>query len=279
MLPPVADRFVAGESAATALDHAREANADGLHVIVNLLGEHYDHRAAADADAAAYVDLLRDLDGSGLDACISVKPTQLGLAVSADVFRENYRRVVEAADEHDRFVWCDMEDRETTDATLDAFADLAASFPGRCGVCVQANLRRTPDDVDRLAGLPGKIRLVKGAYDEPPDVAHTDRAAVDEAYRDLLDTLFRTHDGGIGVATHDPALIEHAVDLGERHDAPFEFQMLMGVREAAQRDLAAQGYEVWQYAPYGSSWLSYFYRRLRERRQNVAFAARALLGG
>ncbi|MFB6303494.1 MAG: proline dehydrogenase family protein [Haloferacaceae archaeon] len=279
MIPPVADRFVAGETMATALDHARAANEDGVKVILNLLGEHHEHRAAADAAATAYLDLLRDLDGSGLDACISIKPTQIGLGVGSDAFRENYRRIVAAADERDRFVWCDMEDSSTTDATLDAFEAVATEFPDRCGVCVQANLRRTRADVERLAGLPGKVRLVKGAYREPEDIAHTDREAVNEAYRDLLALLFREHDGGIAVATHDPEMIKHAVGLGEDHDVPFEFQMLMGVREAAQRELAAQGHEVWQYAPYGSDWLAYFYRRLRERRENVGFAARAVLGG
>ncbi|MFB6280946.1 MAG: proline dehydrogenase family protein [Haloferacaceae archaeon] len=278
MIPPVADRFVAGETAATALDHVRATNEDGVKVILNRLGEHYEHRAAADADTAAYLDLLRDLDGSGLEACVSVKPTQLGLDVGTDAFRENYRRIVAAADERDRFVWCDMEDASTTDATLDAFEELAAAFPGRCGVCVQANLRRTRADVERLAGLPGKVRLVKGAYDEPPGVAYADRERVDEAYRDLLALLFEAHDGGIAVATHDPAMIEHALGLAAEHDAAYEFQMLMGVRERAQRDLAARGHEVWQYAPYGSDWLAYFYRRIRERRENLAFAARAVLG-
>ncbi|MFB6080381.1 MAG: proline dehydrogenase family protein [Haloferacaceae archaeon] len=278
MLPPVAGRFVAGEIPATALDHARARNEEGLKVILNLLGEHHGSRAAADADAVAYLDLLRDLEGSGLDACISVKPTQLGLDVDGEAFRENYRRVVAAAAERDGFVWCDMEDASTTDATLDAVEALAPSFPGRCGVCVQANLRRTRADVERLAGLPGKVRLVKGAYAEPAGIAYTDREAIDEAYRENLELLFQDHDGGIGVATHDPAMIKHAVGLSERYDASFEFQMLMGVRERAQRDLAAQGYEVWQYAPYGRAWLAYLYRRLRERRENLAFVARALVG-
>jgi proline dehydrogenase len=279
MIPPIVRRFVAGETTPVALDHVRTANADGLKVILNLLGEHYGERADADADAAAYVRLLHDLGGSGLDACVSVKPTQLGLGVDETAFRENYRRVVEAAAATDGFVWCDMEDATTTDATLDAFEALAREHPGRLGVCLQANLRRTREDIARLADVPGAIRLVKGAYDEPPDVAYTDREEVDEAYREDLALLFETREGGVAVGSHDPAMVDHAVDLHGRYGTDFEVQMLMGVRERAQRDLAARGVDVWQYAPYGRQWPSYFYRRLRERKANLGFAARALLGG
>ena len=277
MLPPVARRFVAGETAPVALDHARRTNADGVGVILNLLGEHYDDRADADANAAAYARLAADI--GGLDARISVKPTQLGLDISEAVFRENYRRVVEAAADHDVFVWTDMEDASTTEATIEAVAALAPEFPGRLGVCLQANLRRTREDIARLAEVPAAVRLVKGAYDEPSEIAYTDSAAVDEAFREDLELLFDSHDGGIAVGSHDPAMIDHALALGADTGVDFEVQMLMGVREDAQRRLAERGVEVWQYAPYGSKWLPYFYRRMRERKANVLFAARAVLGG
>ena len=278
MIPPVASRFVAGETVAEALEHARRTNAQGVGVILNRLGEHYDDRDEADADAAEYLQLLRDLDGTGLDARISVKPSQLGLGVGEDVFRENYRRVVAAAADHDRFVWCDMEDATTTDATIDAFEAIAEEFGGGVGLCLQANLRRTRSDIRRLRDVPGRIRLVKGAYDEPPERAFTTRTAVEEAYREDLTLLFRESDG-VAVATHDPDLLSLAVDLHERYGTDFEVQMLMGVREDAQRELATGGYDVWQYAPYGDRWASYFYRRVRERRENLVFALRALVGG
>jgi proline dehydrogenase len=277
VIPPVADRFVAGETPAEAMDHARRVNADGVGVILNRLGEHHHDRQDADADAAAYVRLLRDLSGSGLRACVSVKPTQLGLGVSETAFRENLRRVVEAADAAGVTLWCDMEDATTTDATLDAVADLAPAFPDRLGVCLQANLRRTPGDVDRLAGLPLAVRLVKGAYDEPVAVAHRDRAAVDAAYRALLDRLF-AQGTRVAVGSHDPAMVEYGLDRARETGGDVAVQMLMGVREDAQRALAAEGVEVWQYAPFGRSWASYFYRRVRERRRNLLFAARAVVG-
>jgi proline dehydrogenase len=279
MIPPVASRFVAGESPPVAIDHARRLNEAGIGAILNLLGEHYGDRESADADAAVYRQLLADLSGTGLDACVSVKPSQVGLDVGEAVLRENLRSIAAAGATHERFVWIDMEGSATTDATLSAFVDLAREFEGGLGVCVQANLRRTPEDLARFADVPGRVRLVKGAYDEPPSIAHTDRAAVDEAYRDLLATAFRTFDDGVAVGSHDPAMIDLAIDLHETYGTPFEIQMLMGVREAEQRRLAAEGYVVRQYAPFGSRWLSYFYRRLRERRENVAFALRAIVGG
>jgi proline dehydrogenase len=278
MLPPIASRFVAGETPAEAIDHARALNDDDVKAILNLLGEHYDDRKPAAADADAYVDLLADIGASDVEACISVKPSQIGLDVGEEVFRELLERIVEAGDEHDVFVWVDMEDRHTTDATLDAFEDFARKYEGGVGLCVQANLKRTPDDLERLADVPGKIRLVKGAYDEPKAVSYKQKSKVNEQYRDLLAFMFENFEGGIAVGSHDPAMIEYAQELHAEYGTPYEIQMLMGVRTDAQRDLASDGIEVWQYAPYGDKWLSYFYRRVRERKENVLFAARAVLG-
>ena len=278
MIPPIARQFVAGESVPVALDHARAANEDGIAVILNLLGEHYDDPADARADTDAYLALLDDIADSGLDACVSVKPSQIGMDVSTDLFEEHYREIVARADELGAFVWCDMEDADTTDATLDAFESIAADYPWSVGQCIQSNLKRTADDLDRLLDVPGKLRLVKGAYDEPSSIAYTEKARVDEAYRDDLTTLFEGRDRGIAVGSHDPEMISLADRLARDHGADYEVQMLMGVREDAQRDLAAQGVDVTQYAPYGGKWISYFYRRVRERKENLTFAARAVLG-
>jgi proline dehydrogenase len=278
MIPPIASRFVAGETPAEALEHTRQTNADGVNVILNLLGEHYDTRAPADADADAYVQLLSDIGQTDLDACISVKPSQIGLDLGEDVFRENLGRITRKAAEHDEFVWVDMEDHETTDATLSAYETFAEKTGGNVGLCVQANLRRTRTDLQRLADVPGKIRLVKGAYDEPDDIAYTNKADVNESYRENLQFMFQEFDGGIAVGSHDPAMIQYTIDLYDEYGTDFEIQMLMGVREDAQRDLAAEGHEVWQYAPYGGKWFSYFYRRVRERKENALFALRAVAG-
>jgi len=275
MLPPVASRFVAGESAASVLDHARQENDHGVGVICNRLGEHYHERAPADADAVAYERLIADIGHSDLRACVSVKPSQLGLLVDEDVFRENLARVVAAGVDHDVFVWVDMEDHTTVDATLDTFEEYVRNEGGGMGLCLQSNLRRTATDLERLADCPGKVRLVKGAYDPPESVAYTERSLVDKAYREDLEFMFREFEDGVAVGSHDPEMLTLAADLHANYGTSYEVQMLMGVREQAQYDLAG-ACEVWQYAPYGSAWPAYFWRRLLERKENALFALRAI---
>lgn len=274
MIPPIANNFVAGETHDEALDHVSELNERGVAGILNLLGEHYEERGAADGDAEEYIALANSIAEREVDACLSVKASQLGLEVSDEAFQENLARIVDAAD---CFVWIDMEDHETTDVTLDAFERHARATEGNVGVCVQANLVRTGDDLTRLADLPGKVRLVKGAYDEPGDIAHKGKDTVDAVYRDNLEYMFREFDDGIGVGSHDPAMIEYASELYEEYGTPYEVQMLTGVRESAQFELA-KDVPVYQYVPYGTKWFSYFYRRLRERKSNALFAARAIIG-
>ncbi|WP_411963109.1 proline dehydrogenase family protein [Haloferax sp. YSMS24] len=278
MIPPIANKFVAGETAEGAVSHVESLNRDGISGILNLLGEHYSDRRGADADADAYVSLVRDVATADLDACVSVKPSQIGLDVSDGVFRENLDRIVDAADDEDVFVWVDMEDHETTDVTLDAFEELGRQTDGNVGVCVQANLKRTRDDLERLASVPGKVRLVKGAYNEPASIAYKQKSKVDEVYKDLLEYMFSEFDDGVAVGSHDPAMLSYARELHDEYGTPYEVQMLMGVREDAQRELAAEGVDVWQYAPYGDKWFQYFYRRVRERKENALFALRAVVG-
>ncbi|QFU84762.1 proline dehydrogenase family protein [Natronorubrum aibiense] len=277
MIPPIANKFVAGESPSLALDHATRNHTYGVGTILNLLGEHYDNPKEAAADTEAYCLLIDDIASLEIDACVSVKPSQIGLDISAEVFETNLHQIVEQAAERDVFVWIDMEDYTTTDVTLDAYEELALKYDGGVGVCLQANLKRTREDLDRLADLPGKIRLVKGAYDEPKSVSYKDKTRVDEEYRALLEAAFKHRDGGVAVGSHDPEMIEYARQLHEEYGTPYEIQMLMGVRKDAQRNLAAEDVTVYQYAPYGSRWLLYFYRRLRERKENLFFAARAVV--
>lgn len=276
MLPPIASNFIAGETEEAALEYVEQLNERDVGGILNLLGEHYDDYGDATADADTYVRLVEEISDRDVDACISVKPSQLGVDVSERLFERNFERIVEAAD---CFVWLDMEDHTTTDVTLDTFERHARETDGNVGVCVQANLHRTGDDLARLADVPGKVRLVKGAYSEPKALSYTDGETVDTVYRDQLSYMFREFEEGIAVGSHDPAMIEHARDLHDEHGTPYEIQMLMGVRESAQFGLAAESEaEVYQYIPYGTKWLSYFYRRMRERKENISFVARAIFG-
>jgi proline dehydrogenase len=276
MIPPIASNFVAGETPASALTHVEEINEQNIGGILNLLGEHYEDPDNAVEDTNEYITLADMITSRGADACISVKPSQLGIDISEELFEENLGRIVDAAD---CFVWVDMEDHTTTDATLDAYRKYAQETDGNVGLCIQANLKRTGEDLQRLADVPGKVRLVKGAYDEPAEIAHKDKSTVDAVYRDLLEYMFQEFDGGIAVGSHDPEMIEYARELHDEYGTDYEVQMLMGVRESAQVDLASDDIKVYQYIPYGSKWFSYFYRRVRESKSNLVFAARAVLTG
>ena len=275
MIPPVARRFVAGETMVEALNRAEAVNHDGLGAIINLLGEHYSDRAVVGEDTRSYLDLIDDIHRLDIDACVSVKPTQLGLDVSEALFEEQLRQIVEEAREAGVFVWIDMEGSETTEPTLQVFESMTEHYPRGVGVCLQANLRRTGRDIERLNDLPGKIRLVKGAYREPEGLAYRSQTRVNQAYRAHLETLFRGREWGIAVASHDPAMIEYATQLHEVHGASFEFQLLMGIAEETQRELRNE-HDVYQYIPYGPRWFSYFTRRLLERTENIKFAFHAL---
>lgn len=277
MIPPLVRRFVAGESPAEALEHARRLNERGVTAMLNLLGAYHDDPAAVEADAAAYSRLIDDVARASLEGCLSVKPSQLGFELGEAVFREHLAEIVAHGVDRGVFVWIDMEDHTMTDATLDAYEEFARRHRGGVGVCVQANLERTRADLERLADVPGKVRLVKGgAYDAPPDLAHTRPDRIDAAYRELLEFAFARYDEGIAVASHDPAMLERAVELHEEHGTEFEFQMLMGVREAAQYDLARE-YEVVQYVPYGHRWKYWIRWILTHRREQVWFAVRTAL--
>ena len=276
MIPPIANRFVAGETEAGAIDYAEELNGRGVGAILNRLGEHYRSPEPAEADAEAYLDLLDALDAAGVRACVSVKPSQVGLDVDEALFRENVGRIAARGARRSRSVWLDMEDHTTTDATLAAFESAAADHPSTLGVALQANLKRTVDDLEAISGVPGKVRLVKGAYDPPAEVAYRG-AEVDEAYRELIDRAFDRFNGSIAVATHDQGMLDHAADRAVETGRDFEIQMLMGVRERLQYELAGS-HDVWQYVPFGGRWAAYFARRLAERKENVLFALRAVLG-
>lgn len=276
MIPPIVDRFVAGETEAGAIDRSRQLNENGIHSIINLLGEHYEDPDAAGSDVESYCQLIRDLSGTEFDACVSVKPSQIGLGVDEETFQCNLGEIVETAHESDVFVWLDMEDHQTTETTISAFERYVTEYPAM-GICLQANLHRTEEDLHRLVNTPGKIRLVKGAYDEPSGIAHTDASAVNDAYIEHLRYLFEEYAGTVAVGSHDPAMIDHAIDLSTQYDTDWEIQMLMGVREDAQAQLA-ENHDVYQYIPYGTKWFSYFSRRALERKENLMFALRAVLG-
>jgi proline dehydrogenase len=276
------DRFVAGTTVDDAIAAARRITVDRL-VTVDHLGEDTTDRKQAEAIVAAYRTLLRRLGDEGLAdrVEVSVKLSAFGQRLPRDgdkIALESARQVCEAAAAVGTTVTVDMEDHTTTDATLTTVRDLRVDFPW-VGAVLQSQLRRTEGDCRDLAGPGSRVRLCKGAYDEPESVAYRRAADVDLSFVRCLKVLM-AGEGLPMVATHDPRLIAIARHLAGRHDrspGDYELQMLYGVRPRAQTDLAAAGQRVRVYLPYGTEWFGYFMRRLAERPANLAFFARSLV--
>jgi proline dehydrogenase len=283
LAPRVVDRFIAGETALDALTAARRIVATGRLVTIDRLGEAITDRAAAERTADAYVDLLGLLADAGLTATteVSLKLSALGQALpdGAVLSTELAHRICTAAATADTTVTVDMEDHSTTDATLATLEQLWTDHP-RTGVVLQAMLHRTEADCRALAARDVRVRLCKGAYDEPGSVAFTDRGAIDRAYVRCLRLLMHSNVFPM-VATHDPRLIAiaaaTAIDAGRRPGS-YEFQMLNGVRPDAQQQLADEGESVRVYLPYGEDWWRYMVRRMAEKPANLGLFLRALLG-
>ena len=274
----VASRFVAGQTLNEAMAVARELDRRRTTAMLDHLGENVSTPAQADEARAAYLRALEAIAAAPtLDVGVSVKLTQLGLDASTDVCHAHLDPILETADASGTVVMVDMESHAYVDRTLEVVRRAHGNHP-RVGVCLQASLRRTADDVFALP--PGmRIRLVKGAYLEPPEVAFTDKREVDAMFARLFATLLaRGH--AIDVATHDPRLLDgvrRLTDAVEHGWSRVELQMLYGVRRDLQADLARRGYPVRVYIPYGTEWYPYLTRRLAERPANLWFFVSNLL--
>jgi proline dehydrogenase len=274
----LAERFVAGDTLDDAVRVARHLNDDGFSVSLDLLGEEVHDRESALTAIAEYLECLDSIGSDGLDANISVKPTQLGLAFDEAMAMDAVDQLGERASLRGTTVTIDMEDSRYTEATVQLFEKGQAS-QGNLGIAIQSCMRRTPDDLERIISLGGHIRLCKGAYLEPPEVAYTSREDVDEAFASLLETLMGSHSTMPAIATHDDKLISLARRLAATRGGPYEFQMLYGVRTELQRHLVDEGFPLRIYLPFGSQWYPYLTRRLAERPANAMFLAKALFRG
>lgn len=275
----VVGRFVAGDELESAIDAIRELNSRSIGGILDLLGEGVTDRAGAAAAADEYLKSITVIAETGIDTTVSVKLTQLGLAFDKSTCVDHLSRLAEEAASAGAGVEVDMEQSEYVPDTLDVYRSLrAAGHDVR--LAIQSYLRRTPSDLQSIAELKPKIRLVKGAYSEPPDIAFTKRAEIDAQYTWLTEWLFE-HGRDPGIASHDGALIDHARKVAARSSVGkqgFEIQMLYGIRRDLQASLASEGYRVRVYVPYGSDWYPYLMRRLAERPANLRFFLRAIAG-
>jgi proline dehydrogenase len=274
----LARRFVAGERAEAAMQAIATLNAQGFLATLDFLGEDVTQRDEALRTKSEYLALLELIRARGLQTNVSVKLSAMGLLVDEDFALANIRDVVIAAQRlDDSFVRIDMEGSALVDPTLRVFERL---FPEarNVGIVLQAYLKRTPADVERAIELGARVRLCKGAYQEPPAIAYKAMADIRAAYLRSAEALL-TRGNYPGLATHDESLIAGVKDLAKRHGIAkdrFEFQMLYGIRPAVQRRLVAEGYRVRIYVPYGTHWAGYFYRRITERKENALFVLGSL---
>jgi proline dehydrogenase len=274
-----ARRFIAGEDIADAIEAAHAIERDGLLVTLDLLGE----SVATSEDAAratrSYIEVIGEVERSGIERNLSVKLSQLGLDVDRATGIDNLRRLLDAATPGNFFVRVDMEGSKYTAHTLDAVETLWGIGYRNVGVVIQSYLRRSKDDVERMNRLGIRIRLVKGAYRESRDIAFHQKTAVDAAFVELMERLLL---GGTypAIATHDPIILDATKKFAAAQSIgqdKFEFQMLYGIRRDLQAALASEGYRFRVYVPFGREWFPYFMRRLGERPANVGFVFRSLL--
>jgi proline dehydrogenase len=271
-----AARFVAGETLDECVAVLRSLNDAGLHANTTLLGEATRDETGAETVTAAYEEILDRLVAEGLLANVALKLTHLGLELGEEIAYRNVERLVARAERLGTFVRIDMEQSGFVDATLRTYERLRAAGHAAVGTVLQSYLYRTEADLERLLPLQPSLRIVKGAYLEPPEIAYPQKADVDAAYIRLVERGLRAG-ASIAVATHDEAIIEHVKAFADREGIGrdrFEFQMLYGVRGALQRSLVAQGYKVLVATPFGPDWYPYLMRRLAERPANLGFFLR-----
>ena len=277
LLFQIAKHWIAGETYEDAMGQAERANASKMSVIINLLGEEITVRDQVASATAEYVEVLNTLATRKIRGCISIKPTQLGLTIDKQLYEENMHTLLDKAKSLDTFVWIDMEGSRYTADTVNSYLQFRNSFDN-VGVAIQAYLKRSKADVERVLDSKGIIRLVKGAYRESPSIALKSKAEINESFSALMRLMFE-RGGQFAIATHHEKLIEEAAQLSKTNAANFEFEMLMGIRDSKKVELVQRGFQVSEYIPYGKGWWGYSVRRIQEHKSNILLLARSLVGG
>lgn len=272
-----ASRFVAGETIEQAVKVIKDLNSKGLEVTIDFLGEFVDNEQEANVMADHCIIAIEAIGREKLKSQLSLKMTSMGLDISDEVVMRNMHRILDAATKNHIFVTIDMEDFTRCQKTLDIFKQLKSEYEN-IGTVIQAYLYRTEKDVSDLNEFSPNLRLVKGAYKEPPEVAFPEKKDVDENYKNII-KMHLLNGNYTAVASHDEAIIEYTKQLvKENHisNDQFEFQMLYGIRNERQLELVQEGYKMRVYVPYGTDWYGYFMRRLAERPANVAFVLKGM---
>jgi proline dehydrogenase len=280
LVQKLSERYIAGPELKDARETVRQVNAEGKSATIDVLGEEITTEEEAAAIVRAYQDVFADIERCSLDSGVSVKLTALGLNLDYELCKANLRTVLLDAASRDNFVRIDMEDSSTTDATLRLYRELREEGHDNVGVVLQAMLRRTLGDVGALADLKPSVRLCKGIYLEPPEIAYTDFDEVRASFVRALEALL---DGGsyVGIATHDEWLLDEGRRLVAEHGLArdeYEFQMLLGVRPELGDGLVAEGHRLRIYVPFGRHWYEYSLRRLQENPKLAGYIAADTLG-
>ena len=276
----LASRFVAGDTAEDAVDAVAQLNSEGLKATLDFLGEDCESDAQAEAATLEYLSLLDAIHKAGLDCNVSLKLTQFGLNLDPEMAEFNLRRVLERAAATENFVRIDMESSTYTQVTIDLFKKVFADYKN-VGIVIQACLNRSEADISELNALGARVRLCKGAYKEPASVAIQKKDLLNKNYDELAKSLL-TNGTYPGIATHDEQRVQSVLSFAKEKNISgdaFEFQMLYGLRPQRWSELVADGWSMRVYVPYGTHWLPYFTRRLRERKENVLFVLKSLVTG
>lgn len=268
----VVNRFVSGEELEDGLDAVRKVNSEGAIATLDHLGEEVSEPDQAEAATLVYLNALDQIKKDWVDTNVSVKPTQVGLKIDKRLCEQNFMRIIERAKKYDNFVRMDMEGSDCTQDTLEVFYSLRKKYDN-VGIVIQSYLYRSEGDVDDVLKLGGRIRLCKGAYKEPKEIAFPKKQQVDESFLELTKKMLKS---GIyhGIGTHDEKLIEKTKEFAQKENIPkdrFEFQLLHGIRTELGRKLIREGYNLRIYIPFGREWYPYFMRRLAERPANLFF--------
>lgn len=272
-----AARFVAGETIGQAVKVIKELNNKGLVVTIDYLGEFVDNEKEANEMADHCIEAIEAIGKEKLNSQLSLKLTSMGLDISDEIVLNNMNRIMEAAEKYNVFVTIDMEDYTRCEKTLEIFKQLKSRY-NNIGTVLQAYLYRTVNDIQMLNEYSPNLRLVKGAYKEPAEVAFPEKKDVDENFKKII-RMHLENGNYTAVATHDDAIIEYTKNLVEElgiSNEQFEFQMLYGIRPERQLELVKEGYKMRVYVPYGTDWYGYFMRRLAERPANVAFVLKGI---
>ena len=271
----IAKHWIAGDTVDDALIAAKSAYSLRRHAIINKLGEYHTSKKQIKVVLEEYQKIVNSFRKWKIRGAISVKPTQIGLSISQKECNRNFEKIIQKARNAHVFVWLDMESSEHTDKTIEIYHTFFSKYE-RLGIALQANLKRTENDLNDLIGVGAKIRLVKGAYKEKANISFKTKKDVDNNFIKLMKILFKKGNE-FAIASHDTKIIQKAQSLSKKYPRKFEFQFLKGIREEFKSDLVKKKFVVSEYIPYGVNWLPYSIRRIKERKRNILLLGSSLI--